>query len=156
LYFVAVLMLTLILPLISVGVELAYHPEAHLAALVCKWFTLWAVGVRLAMAGLRQVFQPGYTAHVILGLKGDEPLLVVRELGFANLCMGVLGLCSLWVPGWATAGALVGGLFYGMAGVNHALRPHRNAKENTAMATDLLASVALLVSLAVLLFTAPA
>ncbi|MOA50332.1 hypothetical protein D3C78_1733370 [compost metagenome] len=66
------------------------------AALVAKWFVFWSVGWRLLLAGFKQIVQPRYTANVILGLKTDEALILVRELGFANVAMGVLGVLSLW------------------------------------------------------------
>jgi len=42
------------------------------------------------------------------------------------------------------AAALAGGVSYGLAGVNHALQPHRNRLETVAMATDLFVAVVLL------------
>ena len=40
--------------------------------------------------------------------------------------------------------ALVGGVFYGLAGVNHALESQRNSFENVAMVSDLGVAVVLL------------
>jgi hypothetical protein len=34
----------------------------------------------VSLAGLRQIFQPRYTAETILGFKGAEALFFVREL----------------------------------------------------------------------------
>jgi hypothetical protein len=62
---------------------------------VAKWYVFWAVGVRLSLAGLRQIVQPGYTAETILGLKGAASLFVVREMGFAK-AMGSIGIASLF------------------------------------------------------------
>jgi hypothetical protein len=124
---------------------------AHLplsAALVQKWFVFWAVGVRLSLAGLRQIVQPGYTAKVILSLKGEEALFVVRELGMANLSIGLVGLVSLVASSWQAAGALAGVVFYGLAGVNHARHSERGRLQNMAMISDLLIATVLLVALA--------
>jgi hypothetical protein len=52
----------------------------------------------------------------------------VRELGFANLSTGTLGLATLAVPGWLVPAAIVGGL----AAVGHAFRRGRNFSEQTA------------------------
>jgi len=57
---------------------------------------------------------------------------------------GALGLATLVMPGWLWGAALAGGIFYGLAGINHALQKHRNALENTAMASDLFAAIVLL------------
>ncbi len=144
-YFVVVAALMLVLPLISIAVEHALGHNAAMLTLVGKWFTFWSVGIRLAVAGLRQIIQPRYTARSILGLEGDEALLVVRELGFANVAIGTVGVCSLMLPSWAPPGALAGGIFLALAGVNHAVQTHRNAKENTAMVSDLLVAAILVV-----------
>lgn len=102
------------------------------ATLIGKWFVFWAVGWRLFLAGMRQIVQPGYTARVILGLKHDESQILVRELGFANVAFGAIGILSLFVPSWRLAAALAGGIFYGLAGINHVRQSHRNKLENVA------------------------
>jgi hypothetical protein len=144
LYFIVVAALMLVLPVTSVAIDFGLHREASFLNLVGKWFTFWSVGVRLVIAGLRQIIQPRYTAREILGLTGDEALLVVRELGFANLAIGVIGICSLMLVDWTPAGALAGGVFYALAGANHVWQAHRNAKENVAMASDLFVAAVLM------------
>ena len=109
---------------LSIGIEVAVLRAALAAPLVGKWFVFWSVGVRLLTAGLRQILQPEYTANVILGLRSGESL-VVRELGFANVALGAVGMFSLAFPTWRLPAALAGGIFYGLAGLNHALREHR-------------------------------
>lgn len=148
-YYLIVATLMFAFPLISIGATMATTPATLAADLVGKWFVFWSVGVRLFTAGLRQVFQPEYTANVILGLESDESLLLVRELGFANLAMGLVGILSFWLPAWMLPAALAGGIFYGLAGANHVLQPHRNQLENVAMASDLfVATVLIAVTLA--------
>jgi hypothetical protein len=144
-YFVIVAALMLLLPVISITVEHGHRPDLALVALVGKWFTFWSVGVRLAIAGLRQITDPRYTAHSILGLKGQEAFLLVRELGFANVAMGTVAVCSAMLPTWVTPAALSGAIFLGLAGANHATQKHRNAKENAAMASDLFVAAILVV-----------
>ena len=143
-YLAVVVALIFVLPSLSALAEAVVFHAPLVLALLGKWFVFWFVGVRLFLAGLRQVAQPRYTAHVILGLKSDAPLVLVRELGFANLAVGSVGLASVPVPGWRVAAALAGGIFYALAGINHALRPHRNRLENIAMTSDLLAGALLL------------
>ena len=119
--------------------------------IVGKWFVLWSVGVRLLLAGFRQIFQPRYTAQVILSLKSEESLILVRELGFANFAVGLVGVGSAVFPSWRPAGALAGGVFYALAGANHVLRTHRGKLEGIAMVSDLWASAVLLASFAAML-----
>jgi hypothetical protein len=94
--------------------------------------------VRLFIAGLRQTRQPAFTAAEIFKVNDPAAHPIVREVGFGNLAMGTLGLASLAVPTWLVPAALVGGLYYGLAGIGHAFNPERNAKEQIALVSDLL------------------
>jgi hypothetical protein len=52
--------------------------------------------------------------------------------GFGNIAMGVLGLLSLVESHWAVPAAIVGGLYYGLAGAGHVFRSKRNFSKWTA------------------------
>jgi hypothetical protein len=145
-YLVSILLTLLVLPAVSVAIEaLTYPGAAPLMALIGKWFTFWAVGVRLFLAGVMQTFRPQFTAESIFGIKDQATLGIVREVGFANLAMGTLGLLSLAYPDFVMPAAIVGGLYYGLAGIGHAMRGERNAKEQVALVSD----VAIFVLLAI-------
>ncbi|HTR03939.1 MAG TPA: DUF6790 family protein, partial [Thermoanaerobaculia bacterium] len=144
-YAASVLLLLGVFPLASIAIEkLALGSPAPLLALAGKWWAFWAAGLRLFLAGLRQATNPRFTSEKIFGFKTDEPLAAFRELGFANLSMGTLGLASLWAPSWRTPAALVGGLYYLLAGVGHVLRGERNSTENLALWSDLAVAAILL------------
>ena len=148
-YFVTVVLLLLVAPVGSLIVEaLAGKQPLDLMFLLGKWFVFWAGGVRLFLAGLRQIFQPAFTARTIFEIDDPGALAIVRELGFANLTMGAVGLASLAVPAWLTPAALVGFLYYGLAGIGHVARLERNAVENTALVSDLLIAALLAIFLA--------
>jgi hypothetical protein len=149
-YYAVVATLMFAFPLLSIAIETATGRSALGAALIGKWFVFWSVGIRLFLAGARQVLQPEYTANVILGLEHDESLLLVRELGFANLALGLVGMLSLLLPAWRLPVALAGGVFFGLAGLNHVVQAHRNQLENVAMASDLFVSLILLAVVAVI------
>jgi hypothetical protein len=140
-----------VLPIACAAGEMLIGNVPFSLVAVGKWFVLWSVGVRLLLAGLRQIFQPRYTAQVILSLKNDESLILVRELGFANFAIGLVGIGSAIFPSWRPAGALAGGVFYALAGVNHALQAHRGKLEGIAMVSDLWASAILLAGFAAML-----
>jgi hypothetical protein len=114
---------------------------------VAKWFVFW-FGIRLFIAGVRQVLQPGFTAREIFGMQSAESYPIVREVGFGTLSMGTLGICSLYRPGWVLCAALVGGLYYGLAGLGHVFKEGKNAMEQTAMISDVFAFFVLLVVVA--------
>ena len=142
LYYAIVFSLMFLLPAACAGLEWR-ATEGIASALIQKWFVFWAVGVRLLLAGSRQIVQPGYTARQILGLRGNEALLVVRELGFANVALSIVAAGSLVVPGWRVAGALAGAVFYGLAGTNHAGHAGRNRAQTVAMVSDLFVALVL-------------
>jgi uncharacterized protein DUF6790 len=143
-YVVFVVLLLLVLPAGCVAAEALWrHGAADIVLLIGKWFVFWAVGARLFIAGVRQVVQPQFTAESIFDSKDEASSAIVWEIGFANLAMGVLGLLTLVRPGWLLPAAIVGGLFYGLAGLGQAARGKRNSKEQTALVSDLLMFVLL-------------
>lgn len=95
-------------------------------------------------AGLRQVLQPTFTAVEIFEINEPKALAIVREVGFGNLSAGLLGLLSLWHQDWRIPAGIVGGLYFGLAGLMHVTQPRKNAKERTAMISDLFACLVLL------------
>lgn len=122
----------------SIGIELLTGSNTHLSiALVGQWFLFWGIGVRLLAAGTRQIAKPELTAEGILGIKDKKSWQLVRELGFANLGVGLIGVLSLWLQDWRYAAALTGGLFMTLAGLEHIAKKNRNLEENIALYSDL-------------------
>lgn len=147
-YIFAVVFLMFILPTLSVAIELVVNKNpGALIDLVTKWFVFWAIGVRLFTAGLRQIIRPGLTSEGILGIKGKQAWQLVRELGFANVSIGLVAIVSLWIPAWQPAAALAGCLFLLLAGAEHIPKKHRNFEENIAMYSDLIIGLLLAVCL---------
>ena len=155
-YYLTVALLMFVLPTGSILVELFAFRSSHAFTLLLgKWFVFWAVGGRLLVAGLRQAIQPRFTAETILGIKGEEPLQVVQELGFANISIGVIGIVSIFNSAWIMPAAIVGGLLYGCAGIRHVVKDKRNAMENTAMVSDLFIFAVMLVDIIFMLAFPP-
>jgi hypothetical protein len=147
-YYLMVAATLFALPLLCILLDAHGRGSAPDLALLAKWYTFWAVGVRLFLAGVRQVIQPQYTASVILGIKEQASLLLVRELGFGNLAIGLIGLLSIAIASARTAAALAGGVFYCLAGLNHLVHSQRNRLQSVAMITDLFAAAVLFAALA--------
>ncbi len=144
-YFVVVVLFLLVCPAVSVAVEaMRSHQPLVNTALIGRWWVFWVVGIRLFVAGVRQTIQPRFTAEEIFKIREANALPLVREIGFGNLSMGVLGICSLFEKGWVVPAAIVGGLYYGFAAVGHVVKAGRNAKEQMAMVSDVFAAVVLL------------
>jgi hypothetical protein len=144
-YFTIVALLLFICPFASVVIEAgrSHHAFTDLV-LIGRWWTFWAVGVRLLLAGIRQVVQPRFTAEAIFEFRDPAVFPLIREIGFGNLSMGTLGIWSLFQSEWVLPAALVGGLYYGLAGLGHIPEKHKNATQYTAMISDGFACMALL------------
>ena len=137
-YIVVIALTMLILPLVSIAIDLGFHPGASSVVFsIGRWFVFWGVGVRLILAGTRQFLQPTFTAREIFHTTSDEVLPIVRELGLANFSAGVVGLLSLAVPSFVLPAAVSAAIFYGAAGVRHFAEPNRSRNENIAMGSDL-------------------
>lgn len=145
-YVVTVLLLCVVLPIGSAIVaHLTAHDPAPWLALLGAWFVFWSGGVRLILAGVRQLIQPRFTLKQIFNIASDDPLPIVQELGVANLAAGVAATASIAFPSFVLPMAIVGAIFYGAAGIRHLGDSHRNANQNLAMATDLLVGAVLTV-----------
>jgi hypothetical protein len=134
-----------VLPIASIVIEASRRGEGRdLVELALKWFVFWGVGMRLFTAGVRQTIQPEYTAGEIFGIADPVVLTFVQELGFANISMGLLGLVSLLVAPWRRAAALVGTVFFGIAGIRHALEAEKATElQMIAMISDLFIALVL-------------
>lgn len=139
-YIAVVLLQTLVLPLISGGIQLAVT-GGNPAVVFGLWWAFWGVGARLLVAGVSQLANPGRTARGILGIEDAGAEQVVHELGYANLSMGLVGLMSPFTGGWGILGAVTGAVYLGFAGLRHVAKRRKNADETVATWTDLLVFV---------------
>jgi len=141
-----VILVMVVCPALCVASEAAMsHHAVSIFALAAKWFVFWLIGIRQFTAGVRQALQPGFTAREIFKMQSAESFPIVREVGFGNLSMGTLGICSLYLPGWILPAALVGGLYYGLSGLMHVMREGKNAMEQTVTISDAFAFLVLMV-----------
>lgn len=138
LYLYSVIFLMLVFPLVSVVIDFWSSPQQTIWwVTVGKWFIFWAVGLRLLFAGIRQIVNPAFTAENIFHFKSKETHLIIQELGFANVCLGMLSVVSLFVSEWRTAAASAGGLFFGIAGINHIIKKPVSKNEVVALISDI-------------------
>jgi len=136
-YLAVIILLMGVLPILSVAVEVLTRPDTLLIILIGKWFVFWSVGVRLVLAGVRQIADPAFTARAIFAIDDPKALILVRELGFGTLSIGLIGIAALAMKAWVVPAAIAGGLFYGLAGVQHAAGSDRTRLETIAMVSDL-------------------
>jgi hypothetical protein len=126
------------LPLLSIIAETWTEHSPVSWELVGKWSIFWAIGIRLFTAGIKQASSPEFTATSIFKLKGRESYVVIRELGFANISLGVMGILSVINDNWRVIAAITGGLFFGLAALQHCLKKADSRNEVVAMLYDLL------------------
>ena len=108
-------------------------------------FIFYAVGLRLFLAGIKQTTNPAFTAKEIFHIDSPESFPILREIGFANLCFGQIGLISLFLPQWRIVSALGSGLYYGLAGLQHFIKKLAGTNEKFALITDIIIFLILLV-----------
>lgn len=144
-YLVMVVGLMVVLPIVSIVVELIVAPGSDPLTVTGKWFLFWGAGMRLFTAGLSQITRPQFTAQNILGETSTTSNQLVQELGFANLGLGVVGILGPWMPGWLVPAAIAPAIFLLAAGIRHIVKPGKNAKELIATLSDLLVGLVLAV-----------
>lgn len=144
-YIISVSILTFILPTIAFLAEHFLIDTALSFDLFSKWFIFSAVGLRLFLAGIKQVKNPEFTAKQIFHIDSPESFPILRELGFANICFGLVAIVSIFKPDWRIVSAFASGLYYGIAGVQHGLKKTSGINEKFALWTDLIIFVFLLI-----------
>jgi len=139
-YFILVIAQTIALPILSGVIELAVA-GGDPVLVFGKWWVFWGVGTRLLVAGIAQLSGKGPTSEI---LGATAPTLqetqLTRELGMANVGMGLAGLLAL-IPGWVLPAGSAGGVFLLIAGVMHLPKKDKNAQETLATWTDLIVGV---------------
>ena len=138
-YLILVSVLVVIVPVLGAFLDMGAEAQSlPFFALFGKWFIFSAVGLRLFVAGLQQTANPAFTAREIFHFNGTESFPVVRELGFANLCFGAIGIFSLFLPSWRIVSAFGSGLYYGLAALLHVIKKPAGTNEQFALVTDVL------------------
>ena len=139
--------LIFILPLLSIVGEFINDKVPITWELAAKWFIFWTIGIRLFVAGVKQASNPEFTATKLFNLKTRESYVVIRELGFANISLGMMGVLSVINDSWRLIAAITGGLYLGFAGLQHCLKKADSKNEMIAMIYDLLVFVIILLYL---------
>jgi hypothetical protein len=143
-YFILVIAQTIVLPLVSGIIELAMA-GGDPVMVFGKWWVFWGIGTRLFVAGLAQVSGKGPTTAILGSAQASvTEKQLTRELGTANIGMGLAGLLAL-IPGWAVPAGLAGGVFLLIAGAMHVAKSGKNSHERLATWTDLVVGIVVVV-----------
>jgi len=88
-YLVTVVLLLFVLPAASVIADWTWHGgNVDIMLSVGKWSVFWAAGVRLLIAGIRQVLQPQFTAEEIFAIRDQATHWRCPEYWLSNLPWG--------------------------------------------------------------------
>lgn len=143
-YLASIVLLLAVFPILSIVAELFVFPSgADAVIVIARWFVFWTVGLRLGLAGVRQMANPEFTASTIFRIQDRGAQKIVRELGFANLAMGVIGTLSIVEHGWVIPAGVAGTIYYGLAGLLHTRSAERSKSETIALVSDFLIFVVL-------------
>jgi hypothetical protein len=148
-YLIFNISLIFILPVLSTTGEFVIGKLPITLEPAAKWFIFWAIGIRLFVAGIKQASSPEFTATKLFNLKSAESYVIIRELGFANISLGVMGILSVINDDWRLIAAITGGLYLGFAGLQHCLKKPESLNEVVALIYDLI--VFILISLYLIL-----
>lgn len=150
LYLSSVLLFMLILPIVFILKDAKISTvtdDNNLTEVTGKWFLFWGIGLRLFTAGIRQVTKPSFTAQEIFHINDVSVNPIVKELGFANICLSLIAIISLFIPSWRPAAAFAGGLYFGQAGIFHIIKKPVTSNEKIAMISDIFIAVVMAVYL---------
>ncbi len=143
-YVVLVLLLMIVAPAGgALGEKFVMHGAEPLIAYAGKWFVFWAGGVRLLLAGARLAFRPAWTMKTFFKLEDPAAKPLVQDLGFAVVAIGALCIMTLIEPRLLVAAAIVSGLYFGLAGLQLAMRDQRVPRQNLVMLTDVIVAAVL-------------
>lgn len=146
LYFFFTLLFMLVLPVSSIIIDnRSFNHCSTVLFLIGKWFVFWAIGLRLLIAGIKQTINPAFTLQSIFKIQSKESHAIVRELGFANICFGLLGTVSLFAQQFRLSAAIIGGLYMGLAGSYHIIKRPVSSNEIIATVSDVFIFLLMLV-----------
>ena len=141
-YIISIFVMIFVLPVLSFSIEeLVSKNEINDLASIGKWFIFYTAGIRLFIAGIKQITNPAFTAKAIFHFTGTESFAIIKELGFANVCAGLVGIISLFIPAWRIVSAFSSGLYYGFAGFGHLAKKSASTNERFALITDIIVFV---------------
>ncbi len=146
LYLLVLFVLMFVFPLLSVFFEYRIRKTPLDPGLIGKWFVFWSIGVRLFIAGIGQIARPGIAVLRIFHSREDRGP-GIRELGLATISMGIMGMLSLIFDEWRPLAAITGGLFFGLAGLQHLFRKPGSFHDIAAMVTHQLIAVIMMMYL---------
>ncbi len=137
LYEISVITFFILFPIFAIIVDgFILKSEVSAFKLLFKWFVFSGIGLRLFTAGLKQAINPSFTAKEIFKASEEKSFLIVREIGFANISIGLVAILSLFLPEFRLTISIVGSVYFGLAGCLHFFNKMRSREELFPMISD--------------------
>lgn len=136
-YFAGSFLFILVLPLLSIVIEFLLTKATLDPGLIGKWFIFWSIGIRLFFTGIYQIINPEFKVSSKVITTGKENLLVIRELGLANISIGLIGIISVFNNEWRQVAAIAGVVFFGLTGIQHFLQKPGTNNEMVVMGIEI-------------------
>ena len=146
-YEVSIILFFLIVPIAGIIIECMATGNNDIISIGLKWFVFSGIGLRLGSAGIKQILQPAFTGKEIFHVSDDKALAIIKELGFANICLAIIAILSMFFETFRIPAAVAGGLYFGLAGFQHIIRKRDSSNETNAMISAIFIFIVLLVLL---------
>ena len=128
-----------VLPITATWLESRVDETPPTWPIYWKWFIFWSVGFRLFFKGVRLASTPRVTGLSLLSFSNRESYLLLLELGFANMALGVMGILSVINDQWRPIAAIAGAIYFGLSDLLRLLKKPAGRHEKVALAYNLLA-----------------
>lgn len=90
----SVILFFFIVPIIAIIFEISLlNTKTSFVDIALKWFVFSGIGLRLGSAGIKQILLPSFTAKEIFNIVDKKSFVIVRELGFSNVCFALIFFC---------------------------------------------------------------
>jgi hypothetical protein len=106
-----------------------------------KWFVFSSLGLRLLLAGIKQLTDPSFTLEKIFNIRHSASIPLVKEIGLHNFCLGFAGVLTLCISSLSLGVLFIGGLYLGMAGILHVIKKPQTYNERVATISDIVAFI---------------
>ncbi len=137
----------IIFPVISICAEAIIKGIPADPGLMGKWLIFWVAGIRLSLRGIKRIYRRGAAPAIFFNEERKETFLMIRELSFANITIGVMGILSVVNSNWRQIAGLAAAIFFGLSALQHFFIKPVNGKEMAIMVTDIIVFAILLLYL---------
>lgn len=106
--------------LVELGIRKKKGHQYNITAVASKWLSFFVIGIRALVSGCMQAFNPAFTGALLQVEMNDY--IVIKELGYAAIGTGVIGVLSLKKESFRIPAAISRAIFIFCCTFNHLTR----------------------------------